>query len=438
MAYPIQMSAKGTANTKNIDLPVGFETDKYEDAEARERLTTARVKMLLKTSWFGTMATRLPLVNADAWLPTAATDGRYFYYNSKFILMLKPGELVFLFGHEVLHNVYDHLGRSKHNKHNPTLANIAADYCVNRDLKYSRVGEFITTVPALYDRKYDGYSMEEVYDDLFKNAKKIDIDDLVDQLLDEHLDDEGDGDGDGDSNGPQEDENGNLVSKKKPKYSAEEKKKIRDEIKESVLQSAASAGRDEVPAGVRQLIKDFTEPKMDWRELLDMSIASTVKGDFSFQRRSRKSYYSDVVLPGMVPENTIDIAIALDMSGSISGDMIKEMLSEVKGIMETYTDFKIQLWCFDTGTYNYKTFTPQNIDELLAYEPMGGGGTDFDVNWQFMKDNDIIPEKFVMFTDGYPWNSWGDPDYCDTVFIIHGNKDIVPPFGNYAYYEQGK
>ena len=44
----------------------------------REALTTAPVKMLLKTSWFGTMATRLPLVNADAWLATAATDGKYF------------------------------------------------------------------------------------------------------------------------------------------------------------------------------------------------------------------------------------------------------------------------------------------------------------------------------------------------------------------------
>ena len=121
--------SKGTANTKDIKLPVGFETDKKEDLEARERLTTARVKMLLQTSWFGTMATRLPLVNADAWLPTAATDGRYFYYNSKFILMLRPLELIFLFGHEVLHNVYDHLGRSKDNKHNPQLANIAADNC---------------------------------------------------------------------------------------------------------------------------------------------------------------------------------------------------------------------------------------------------------------------------------------------------------------------
>ena len=78
-----------TANTKNIEIPVGFETVREEDFAAREKLTTARVALLLKASFFGNMATRLPLVNADAWLPTAATDGRFFYYNSKFINMLK-------------------------------------------------------------------------------------------------------------------------------------------------------------------------------------------------------------------------------------------------------------------------------------------------------------------------------------------------------------
>jgi hypothetical protein len=52
-----------------------------------------------------------------------------------------------------------------------------------------------------------------------------------------------------------------------------------------------------------------------------------------------------------------------------------------------------------------------------------------------MKEHDINPKKFIMFTDGYPWDSWGDPDYCDTVFIIHGNDAIVPPFGAHAYYE---
>jgi len=425
---------KGTANTKNIDLPVGFETVKEEDLQAREALTTARVKMLLKTSWFGTMATRLPLVNADAWLPTAAIDGKYFYYNSKFINMLRPCELIFLFGHEVLHNVYEHLGRSKQNKHNPTLANIAADYCVNRDLKENRIGTFITTVPALYDYKYDGMSMEEVYDSLYENADKIDLEDLVNKLLDEHLDgEEGEGGGK-----PEEDANGNLVSKSRPKYTKEQKQEIRDQIKESLLQSAAGAGAGEIPAGVKRIIKDLTEPKMPWQELLNMSIQSTQKGDYSFMARSKKGYFSDVALPGQTPEDTIDIALALDMSGSISDTMGKEMLSEVRGIMEQFTDFRVKVWCFDTQCYNYQEFTQQNIDEFENYAITGGGGTDFDANWKFMKENEIQPERFIMFTDGYPWDSWGDPDYCDTVFIIHGNQDIKPPFGNYAYYDEAK
>jgi predicted metal-dependent peptidase len=434
------MSAKDTsANTKDITLPVGFETDPIEDADTREKLTTARVTMLLKAGWFGTMATRLPLVNADAWLPTAATDGRYFYYNSKFIQMLKPGETIFLFGHEVLHNVYDHLGRSKALKHDPQIANIAADFCVNRDLKHAKIGTMITTVPALYDPKYDNMSMEEVYDHIYDNADKINIEDLVDKLLDEHLDDEEDAqDGEG-SNEPSEDAKGNLVSKTKPKYTKEQKKRIRDEIKESVLQSAQTAGgAGNTPAGVQRIIKDLTEPKMNWTELLAQTIESTVKSDYSFMRPNKKSFYSDVIMPGMIPENTIDICIAVDMSGSISDEMGRDMLSEVKAIMDMYTDFNIKLWCFDTKVYNYQEFDASNLDDILTYQPMGGGGTDFDCNWNFMKEEDITPNRFIMFTDGYPWDSWGDADYCDTVFIIHGNDQIVPPFGTHAYYEFAK
>jgi len=53
------------------------------DREVRELLITARVGLLLKASFFGNLATRLKLVNADEWCPTAATDGRNFYYNCK-------------------------------------------------------------------------------------------------------------------------------------------------------------------------------------------------------------------------------------------------------------------------------------------------------------------------------------------------------------------
>lgn len=425
-----------TANKKNVDLPVGFDTDPNEDYEAREQLTTARVALLMKAPFFGNMSTRLPLVNADAWCPTAATDGRYFYYNSKFIRMLKKKETQFLFGHEVLHNVYEHLGRSKLNKHNDMIANIAADYAVNGDLVKSRIGQLITTVPALHDTKYYDMSMEEIYDDLYENAEKIDMDQLVDMLLDEHL--EGD-DGEGSGGKPEEDENGNLVSKSKPSYSEEEKKQIRDEIKEALINSAKQAsGAGDMPAGVARIVKDLTEPKMDWRALLAMSIESSVKSDYSFQRPSRKGWDSGVLLPGMIPEQTIDIAIGVDMSGSIGDQQARDFFSEIKAIMDMYTDFTIKLWCFDTKVYNYAEFTANNIDEIMDYQPMGGGGTDFDCNWTFMKEEDIQPNRFVMFTDGYPMGSWGDEFYCDTVFIIHGPDSIKPPFGNYAYYDEKK
>jgi hypothetical protein len=55
-----------------------------------------------------------------------------------------------------------------------------------------------------------------------------------------------------------------------------------------------------------------------------------------------------------------------------------------------------------------------------------------------MKEHDIVPKKFIMFTDGYPWDSWGDSDYCDTIFIVHGHhdKNLQAPFGMTAHYEK--
>ena len=108
------MSATTTENTK--ELANKFKNligpmDAKLDREVREILITARVGMLLRASFFGNLATRLKLVNAGEWCATAATDGRNFYYNSRFIKMLRPKEVEFLFGHEVLHCVYDHFAK---------------------------------------------------------------------------------------------------------------------------------------------------------------------------------------------------------------------------------------------------------------------------------------------------------------------------------------
>ena len=403
-------------------------TDPKLDREVREILITARVGLLLKASFFGNLATRLKLVNADEWCATAATDGRNFYYNTRFIKMLRPKEVEFLFGHEVLHCVYDHFGRR--GDRNPQLWNIADDFCVNADLKKHHVGEFITSVPCLYDHKYDGMSAEEVYDILYEKADKIDINDLLNKMIDDHMDGDDEQDGSGGD--------GNEEGKGRPKLSKEERQQIKDEIKEAMLAAASASDAGNIPAGVKRLIQDLTEPKMNWRELLRMQLESTIKSDFTWMRASRKGWHMDAVMPGMKVDPMIDIAIAIDASGSIDESMLKDFLGEVQGIMDSFPAYKIHVITFDTDAYNPAQYDSDNLDDICDYEVKGGGGTDFTCIFDYLKREEIEPKRLVVFTDGLPFGSWGDENYADTVWILHGTTTIEPPWGQYAYYDEAE
>jgi len=381
-----------------------------------DKIIVARVGLLLRHPFFGNMATRLKVIDATEWCATAATDGRALYYNRNFFEDLTNKQVEFVIGHEILHNVFDHLSRNE--GRNRKVFNIAADYCVNGQLIRDHIGEQPPKIPIFHDPQHYGKSAEQVYDELME---KYDDQELaaLGELLDEHID------------WDKESENG------RPQYTKEELKAIRDEIREATIQAANAAGAGNTPAGVARLIKDLTEPKINWRQYLRQQIQSLIKSDFSFTRPNRKGWALGAVLPSMKNEETIDVCVGLDMSGSITDAMGKDMLSEIKGIMDEYKDFKVKIWCFDTCVYNEQDFDSYE-NEIENYKLKGGGGTDFDANWTYMKEHNITPKKFIMFTDGYPYGSWGDEHYCDTLFIIHGNQNIIPPFGQYAYYEEAK
>ena len=400
--------------------------------DVQDRIIVARVGLLLRHPFFGNMATRMQVKACDDWCPTAATDGRNLYYNTQFFNELNNKEIEFVIAHEILHCIFDHIVRRE--DRNPMLYNIACDYIVNNTLVRDKIGEPVKLVDIYQDWKYEGWTSEEVYDELFKEAEKNGEEFLkqLGELLDEHVDWEKDPkDGNG-NNSQTEGEGG------RPRYTKEELKKIRDEIKENMMSAAQSAGAGNIPGEVARMIKELTEPKMNWREILQQQIQSTIRNDYTFSRPSRKGWHTGAVLPGMNFDETIDICISLDMSGSIGDSQAKDFLSEVKGIMDQYKDYNIKLWCFDTKVYNEQDFSADGGDDLLDYEIMGGGGTEFMCNWDYMKEHDIVPKKFIMFTDGYPWGSWGEDDYCDTVFIVHGHRDknLKAPFGVTAHYEE--
>lgn len=388
---------------------------------AKDKLIKCRVSMLLKYPFWGPLAARLRLQEVN-WCQTIATDGRNFYYNPDFIAKLDDQELIFGFAHELGHIIFDHMTRRGDRR--PEVWNMAGDYVINNMLVRESIGRAITAVPILVDSKYTGKTADEVYDELMANAVEIKM------TLDDHLDLDGE-DGDGEDG---KDGQGNDGRPKMKPLTEEEKKALRDEWREAVIQAAKNAGAGNTPGDIKRLVKDITEPVMDLRDLLRIQFSGSLKNDYTWMKPNRKAWHTGAVLPGQLPGEELDIVVAIDASGSISDHMISDFLGMIQGSLDQFTSYRVRILSFDTSVYGIDEFTSDDGRDLDEYQISGGGGTSFECVWQWMRDNEIQPHQLVMFTDGYPFGSWGDPDYCDTLFVIHGSRDITAPFGITANY----
>jgi predicted metal-dependent peptidase len=177
----------------------------FED-EVYAIIVKASVNLLLEEPFFGTLVGSLDLIITDhlsnSWCTTAATDGKHIYFNRDFVLSLTPRGVMFVLAHEVLHCLYDHLGRRQ--SRDPKIWNIANDLMVNYTLFQNKIGEM--PPHALYDERFnDEMHSEEIYEILDKNRQEIQM--FMQKgmkVLDQHLDpapeelSDGDDDDDGD------------------------------------------------------------------------------------------------------------------------------------------------------------------------------------------------------------------------------------------------
>jgi len=139
-------------------------------------------------------------------------------------------------------------------------------------------------------------------------------------------------------NGDQDDES-NDGSQGPVQMSKEEYERISDDMKKAIMDAAkvaegARGSAGNIPGGVKRLIDEWTDSTVDWREYLNNVIQSTLKSDYTWQRQSRKSMSSGYYLPAMDNDDMVSVDLAIDTSGSMSAEMLKDILGEVKGIME--------------------------------------------------------------------------------------------------------
>lgn len=417
------------------------DTTTYEvlDTQIAERISVARIALLMRFPFWGNLVSRLRSYQVNtSWCPTACTDGRATYYNPEFIRPLTDKQVIFVFCHEITHVVLEHLGRSNDLAHDNFLGNLAADFSVNQIVLNEGIGEHIgdkigfkdlmnyksddketKKQGTLYDKMFDGWTYEEIYEHLQKNEKQLRENLQNNSNFTVHLEF-------GDKYEDDETSSG------RPTLSKEELDKIKTEMKEALLNASQSAGN--IPGGFKRLISNLTDPKMNWQELLTQVIESQVKSDYTYMRLGRRSFSSDIIFPSQQKQPKIKVYLALDMSGSIGPEEINDFFTEVSGIVQQFSAFEIHIMCFDCSVHNYQVFNEDTVNDLFDYEPQGGGGTSISCVYDFLKENEIVPEQLVFFTDGEVFGDWGDENYTDALFIIKNHREIEASHGTTVMY----
>ena len=398
-----------------------------EPLDIETAIKVAGTTMILKQPFFGFMFSKIPVVEAGEsfnWngYPTAATNGKRIFFDKGFMLGLSHKQRVFVLCHEIMHCVLDSFGRVGNRDHQ--YWNMATDYVINLMLyEQGLKNRWLVAPPKiLLDQRFKGMSAEEVYDILVKEKKPKSA--TMDQHI--HPGDENDEDGQS-AKGPSlsgaEDFGPNGISDED----------VRDAVIES-MQRSKMAGCE--LGSLQDMLTELLKPRINWRQILQEQLQSIFNGDITWNIPNRRSAHG-VILPSTRFQETVDICVAIDTSGSISDEQRRDFLSEISGILEYFDNFELQLWCFDTGVHNPKKYSQHNISEMIDYKPGGGGGTAIACNFEYMIREDIHPAQFVCMTDGYNCSDfWGLPDYCPTTWIVHSNPKPNAPWGTTAIFEE--
>ena len=80
------------------------------------------------------------------------------------------------------------------------------------------------------------------------------------------------------------------------------------------------------PAGIERIIGKLHESKIDWKALLLRHIESSIPQDYTYARCSKKSISAGYYLPDTIKER-IDVAVAIDCSGSIGRQELNDFIS---------------------------------------------------------------------------------------------------------------
>ncbi len=406
--------------------------------EYSTRLLKSRLRILCNHGFYGLLLMHMTYT-IDENAPTAYTDGLRIAFGSEFLENLSDSELDFVMMHEIMHVVLQHCFRGT--KFDHERYNIAADIVVNsnillennmnpQSITLQKYGESMHVAPDGVEGHE--YTAEEVYEMLpaSQNSKMIP-----------------DNQGGGCELGRAKKEQG-IKEDKGASWDDhaqwgmyEDDDTIRDvwvkhfeDAVEAISIQDPSNTRGRIPLFAERIFKELRKPQIDWRTILNDFIQEEVV-DYSFSPPDRRFDESPFFLPEFNGKEDMveDILFMIDTSGSMSDEMITAAYSEIKGAIDQF-DGKLKGWLgfFDATIIEPKPFV--NEKEFKAILPAGGGGTDFQIVFEYVHQHmsDKSPASIIILTDGYAPFPQEKLAFGVPVLWLLNNEHVDPPWGKVA------
>ena len=358
-----------------------------------ESLAKASKELMLKEPFYGLLLMSLNKIWSDK-LPTAGVRLKGINYelaiNPSFWESLPMEQKIGVLKHELLHIGFFHLVNFT-NYSNKKVLNIAMDLEINQYIERSWLpedGMFLDTFPELdlEERKGTRY----YYDKLMELAQEQEE---TMQCIMNAI-----------SNGESECELPNGQKINIPDHDWDEieqldeatKKLIESQTKHIVEQVAdqVQKSRGTVPgefAEILERLRHIDPPKFDWKGYMRRFAGRSIK---TYTKKSRRKYNKRLPdNPGLKIKRHKHILAAIDTSGSVSTNELKEFLSELYHMKKTGSEVTI-IEC-DTAISYIGKFDPKKDLEIH-----GRGGTDFQPVIDYYNEHQKEYSCLFYFTDG--------------------------------------
>ncbi len=313
--------------------------------------------------------------------------------------------------HEVYHYALMHDVRRGHR--NPQLYQKAADQVVNNLLEQ---GGFELPFGVECDSKYRNMSTEHVYN-LMEHEQKNNNNQNQDQNQNNNNDPLGNdlpsNSGNGDSG------NNNQINRMQQNIM---KANASEELTNGHGMTHGNSG-----SVFEQLFKDIKEGKLSWIEILQEFLDDFVQGEQDWSKFNRRYLPYDLYLPDTQSENKISkVAVAFDVSGSVTKAQIKAFLNEMKVIKNQLDPETMDVVSFNHAIVDiFKIKSNDDFDEVKMNID---GGTDLDPVFNYYMKPENQPEFLIVFSDLYCDKRKKKTPF-ETIWICIDHPDAQVNFG---------